>query len=106
MKAWAEKFYKSEQWRKCRKAYIHMRHGICERCCDKPGKIVHHKIYLNPGNIDDPIVTMNFNNLELLCQDCHNTEHQSRYGTTRSGLTFDIDGQLIKSIGYKEEGEV
>ena len=35
---------------------------------------MHHKIYLTPQNINDPAVTLAEDNLELLCQDCHNKE--------------------------------
>lgn len=102
MKAWAEKFYKSKAWQKCRTAYVKEKFGICERC-GKPGKIVHHKIYLTPENINCPEITMNFNNLELVCKTCHNQEHiavQARY--TREGLDFDIDGNLIRKPGKAE----
>ena len=33
------------------------------------------KSYLTPENILDPSVTLNFDNLEFLCHDCHNREH-------------------------------
>ena len=54
---------------------------MCERCLKKglvvPGEIVHHKIRLSPENINDPSVTLNFDNLELLCRDCHGEEHRT-----------------------------
>ncbi|HHT71895.1 MAG TPA: HNH endonuclease [Firmicutes bacterium] len=74
MKPWAEKFYKSKAWRQCRHAYSSSQHGLCERC-GSAGWIVHHKIYLTPGNINSPEITLNWINLELLCLDCHNREH-------------------------------
>ncbi|OYD06095.1 HNH endonuclease [Paludifilum halophilum] len=95
MKAWAKSFYKSKAWRDCRDAYFVSRHGLCERC-SRPGKIVHHKIYLTPDNIDNPDVSLNWENLELLCQDCHNNEH---HGTkpTGDGLKFDESGDLVEA---------
>lgn len=102
MKPWAEKFYKSKAWLKCRKAYIDSVCGICERC-GKPGKIVHHKTYLNEKNINDPSVSLNFTNLEYLCQDCHNTEHMEREDAlVRGGLKFGEKGNLIRAPGKKE----
>lgn len=74
MKDFAEAFYKSKRWKACRLAYFKYRNGICERCREA-GKIVHHKIRLTPNNIHDSSVTLSFDNLELLCQDCHNKEH-------------------------------
>lgn len=93
MKPWARSFYKSKAWRDTRDAYIASRHGLCERC-GAGGKIVHHRIYLTPDNINDPAMTLNFDNLELLCQDCHNAEH---HGTipAADGLAFDEYGDLV-----------
>lgn len=93
-KEYAKHFYKSKEWKKCREAYYISQHGICERC-GKPGEIVHHKIYITPGNINNPEVTLNFDNLELLCQDCHNKEHHSS-NVTAEGLMFDGDGNLVR----------
>lgn len=93
MKPWAKSFYKSKAWRDCRDAYFIFRHGLCERC-GGPGKIVHHKIYLTPQNINDPNVSLNWENLELLCQDCHNEEHHEDEATV-SGLMFDENGNLV-----------
>lgn len=40
-----------------------------------PGDQVHHKKHLTPKNINDPEITLNWDNLELLCLDCHRKEH-------------------------------
>ena len=76
----AKAFYKSAAWRDCREAYSNRVGGLCERCLRKgiyrPGVIVHHKVYLTEDNIRDPEVALNFDNLELLCIDCHNEEHE------------------------------
>lgn len=60
-------FYTTDAWKKCREAYIASVFGLCERC-GKPGYIVHHKIPITDENEDDPNVTLNFDNLEYLCQ--------------------------------------
>lgn len=86
-------FYHSKAWRKCRDAYFRYKYGLCERC-GGPGKIVHHKKYLTPVNVNDPDVSLNWDNLELLCQDCHNKEHH-RGRSTADGLMFDNDGNLV-----------
>lgn len=79
MKDYARRFYSSKAWKETRKAYAKSKGGLCERCLKKglyvPGVIVHHKIYLNPDNINDPAVSLNWNNLELVCRDCHAQEH-------------------------------
>jgi 5-methylcytosine-specific restriction endonuclease McrA len=92
---YAKKFYKSKAWRQCRQAYFDMKHGLCERC-DETGKIVHHKKYITPENINDANITLSFDNLELLCQDCHNKEHFERYSATVWGTMFDSTGNLIQ----------
>ena len=67
-------------WIKCSRAYRKEKGGICERCAKKglivPGMEVHHKIKLTPENINDPMVALNWDNLELLCKDCHLMEHE------------------------------
>lgn len=94
-KPWAVKFYRSVAWKKVRQAYFIQKHGLCERC-GGPGEIVHHKIYLNPDNINNPSISLNDKYLELLCRECHNREHFEKHYPTRKGFTFDEDGNLIK----------
>lgn len=93
----AKRFYKSTAWKKCRESYINRVHGLCERC-GKPGKIVHHKTYIDSYNINNPNITLNHSNLEYLCQDCHNREHFEKYSPVREGFMFDDEGNLIKSL--------
>jgi len=69
-----ERFYKSKAWQKTRNTYIIYKNGKCERC-ESAGVIVHHKFYITAQNINDPNITLNFDNLELLCRQCHNKEH-------------------------------
>jgi len=90
----AKRFYKSRAWQKCRASYISKVHGLCERC-EQPGVIVHHKEYINIGNVDDPYVTLNHDNLEYLCQTCHNKEHFSKHEPLAKGYAFDVEGNLI-----------
>lgn len=77
----ADAFYSSREWRRCRTAYA-KRQIYCERCeklgLTVPGTEVHHKIRLTPDNIKDPSVALNWENLELLCEQCHDEEHRKR----------------------------
>ena len=91
----AKKFYWSSAWKKCRASYIQSVFGLCERC-SKPGSIVHHTEYIDHTNVDDPSITLNHENLELLCQTCHNQEHFEKGGVTRRDVMFDDDGNLIQ----------
>lgn len=100
----AKRFYKSKQWKSARASYVKSVNGLCERCLRNgrysAGEIVHHKRHLSPSNIDDPSVTLSFENLELLCRDCHAKEHPEIYGKTEMGETrvrFDVDGNVIRA---------
>ena len=100
MKEYAKKFYLSAAWRRTRDAYARYRCGICERC-GAAGDIVHHKTHITPANIRDPRVTLNFANLELLCQDCHNKEHFKRVPSTR--YRIGSDGSVLPPEGGENE---
>lgn len=80
MREFAESFYKSKAWQDCRAAYVKRVGGLCERCLASgiysSGEIVHHKTHLTPENISDPEIALGFDNLELLCRDCHGNEHR------------------------------
>ena len=82
MKDYAKAFYKSKAWRECQQTYKSMVGGLCEECLANgiytAGVIVHHKEHITPDNITDPNVTLNYNNLKLVCRDCHAREHSSR----------------------------
>lgn len=93
-KEFAKAFYRSKEWKKCRNGYIKSVYSLCERC-NKPGYILHHKILLTPQNINDSSVTLNWDNLEYLCQECHNKEHFEKYSGIKQGLGFDDEGNLI-----------
>ena len=82
----AKSFYGSAAWDYTRKAYAKSKQNLCERCLAKgrytPGAVVHHRIHLTPENITDPAVSLNWDNLELLCMDCHadaHKDHSVRY---------------------------
>lgn len=95
MKEFAESFYHSKAWLEAREYIYTKNHGICNRC-GRPGDIVHHKIYLTPQIINDPTVTLAEDNLELLCQDCHNKEHMRKDTACAEGFMFDENGDLIE----------
>lgn len=83
----AHSFYVSPAWIKCRTAYARSKANLCERCLQKgiinagtkkhPNE-VHHKIRLTPENIRDPEVALNWDNLEVLCEECHKKEHRTQ----------------------------
>lgn len=93
----AKAFYSSKQWQKARQAYIATKFGICERCGKPNARQVHHKVWLNETNINDPEIALNFKNFELLCDVCHQLEHNEKTSPIVAGLKFDENGQLIKA---------
>lgn len=100
-------FYKSKQWEDARAAYIRSVHGLCERCFAHgklvPGEIVHHKVHLSPENINDPAITLGFDNLEYVCRQCHADEHPEIYGRGEEKAPprygFDEFGNLVNTEG-------
>lgn len=105
-------FYKSKAWEDVRKTVWLKQNLLCNRChrpvyvdglstyIPKERRlkgIVHHKQYLNDSNIYDINLTLNMDNLEGLCQECHNRIHFST-NSTRDGVHFDENGNLVKDI--------
>ena len=89
----AKKLYSGKAWKACRNAYFAYRNGICERC-GAPGEEVHHKVYLTPQNIHDPSVVFGWDNLELLCRDCHMLEHEKKKNLRRRKPMLEKDVKI------------
>lgn len=78
-----EAFYKSNEWVQFRLVYIAEHEPICTDC----GKFIveskelhlHHIEELTLENVNDYNVSLNPDNLTILCHDCHNKRHQ-RFG--------------------------
>jgi len=98
MKDYARSFYGGRQWKKISRLYMIQQNYVCERC-GSVAVICHHKQHISPANINDPSVTLSFDNLEALCQECHNREHFQKY----SKAIFDGSGEMI---GAKESAEI
>ena len=95
-KDYAKSFYNSLAWKTCREAYKKSVGGLCERCLKKglftPAYMVHHKTHITPENISNPDITLNWENLEALCYDCHIEEHNR--GRNRR-YKVDANGKVI-----------
>lgn len=106
-KEYAKSFYNSRAWRNSSKAYAKSVGCLCERCKKngiiKPYKIVHHKIYISPENIHDISITLNWDNFEAVCKECHDDEHLGDYKPTVKGTRFDEYGNIVSDIGDKRE---
>lgn len=103
VQAWAERFYNSGAWHRCRTGYIRERIGIdggrCEACGEAQGYIVHHKIALTPENVADPDVALNWGNLQYVCKNCH--DRFEGHGLSRGAapcVVFDASGQPVARV--------
>ena len=90
-----EEKYKGARWKKTRRLKLQL-NPFCERCLKKgiysPAFIIHHKEYITDKNYMFDEVFYNLDNLESLCQPCHNQEHFSE----EDEFIFDENGDLIK----------
>lgn len=101
-KEFAREFYNSTRWRKCTKAFAQSKMYICEMCHNKTVArksterqrwIVHHKVPLTPSNINNFDIAYGWDNLMLLCLECHNKIHSNDCNSRV--MHFDEDGNLI-----------
>ena len=95
----AKHLYNSKQWQDVRNSYFNSKFGLCERCQAigkiTPGEIVHHKIYVSPDNINNTDITLNWDNLMVVCRDCHAQIHEG-VPSKEDGLMFNEEGDLIE----------
>ena len=96
-----EAFYHSTEWRKCSEAFRREKHFTCEMC-GKEGWLVHHKQPLTDETADDPDIALNFDNLMLLCNSCHDAIHHKLKGKGSGKekhvlAKFGPDGSVIVS---------
>lgn len=82
MKSYARPLYSSQQWKKCRAAYLKNVGGLCEICLAKgifrSAEIVHHKIFIDESNYNDPEIALNFKYLQAVCRQCHEEIHNNK----------------------------
>ena len=106
----ARPFYGSKAWKKCRSSYKHYRMGLCERCLARgeinPGVIVHHKIHLTPENIYNRDITLSWDNLELLCRDCHDLEHEVKDSLVDANRSRPKKIEKIKRYFINADGSI
>ena len=76
------KVYNTQLWQKTRRAYKKSVGGLCEMCLSKgiirAGKEVHHKVPITAENENDESIVTNFDNLILLCEECHHDVHTKK----------------------------
>ena len=102
MKDFAARLYSSRAWKDCRQAYRKSVGGLCEVCLAKglykPGDMVHHKIHLTPNNINNPAITLDWNNLQLVCRDGHAEIHEKTHEKKWWRFTIDDGGRVSPQV--------
>lgn len=74
-------FYHSKAWRDL-SYLLRLNSGKCQRCgriADMKQLHAHHKVILTPLNVNDTSISLNPDNIEILCNSCHDEEH-NRFG--------------------------
>ena len=94
-----EAFYKSKKWQKVREAYFKKAKGLCEVCLKegliKQGEIVHHIIEMDPEKIKNEQLAYGFDNLQLVCRDCHAKIHGKPKRRSKKRYEIDEQGKVI-----------
>lgn len=100
-KPFSKHIYESWRWKKCARAFAESKLYICERCGHlvKPNEknklryVVHHRQPLTLETMNDDLMVFGWDNLQLLCYECHMTVH----GLHKAGRTmhWDETGNLV-----------
>lgn len=88
-------FYTGKSWHDFRIALIAERGPVCERChkvvTDPLDLIGHHKKELTAENFNDSLISLNPDNVMLVCHSCHDTIHE-RFGHTAERKVYIVYG--------------
>lgn len=95
MQKYAESFYKSGTWQRVQSFVMQRDHFLCVECLKvgrvTPADLVHHIIPITRQNIDDPEITLNPDNLEAVCVQCHANLHPKE---NKRRWSVDSDGNI------------
>ncbi len=87
------KFYKSKEWVRARDLCKMRNRFVCEECGSPKDLEVHHKIALTLANYQDPMISLNQDNLQCLCRSCHMAKRG--IGIIRNDLMFTEAGDIV-----------
>ncbi|HEU7706226.1 TPA: HNH endonuclease [Streptococcus pneumoniae] len=90
-RVWQIRFYNSKPWRTLRNKVRYHKRMRCDMCgCLIHSKsIVDHIIEIDESNYQDESITLNEDNLQLLCFECHNTK------TFQSKINLNLENRNI-----------
>ena len=90
-RTWQIKFYNSKPWRTLRNRIRTTKRMRCDMC----GRLIHgksivdHIIEIDETNYQDESITLNEDNLQLLCLECHNVK------TFQSKINLNLENRNI-----------
>lgn len=90
-RTWQIKFYNSKPWITLRNRIRSTKRMRCDMC----GRLIHsksivdHIIEIDETNYKDESITLNEDNLQLLCLECHNTK------TFQSKINLNLENRNI-----------
>lgn len=90
-RTWQIKFYNSKPWITLRNRIRSAKRMRCDMC----GRLIHsksivdHIIEIDETNYQDESITLNEDNLQLLCLECHNTK------TFQSKINLNLENRNI-----------
>ena len=91
-------FYASRKWRAFRLSLIVERGNQCQQCGKTIAKaselIGHHTIELTPECVSDHQISLNPDNVQLICRDCHDRVHQ-RFGYQKKKQVYLVYGSPL-----------
>ena len=90
-------FYSSREWQMARKQALLRDHFSCQLCGARAEE-VHHLIELDETNVNDRSISLNLENLQSLCHDCHTKitmqEHRGTQPDSGNEYFFDENGMI------------
>lgn len=94
-------FYNSKAWQDARRRALMRDAYTCQMCSGRATE-VHHLIELDENNFKDKNISLNLNNLQSLCHECHTkiTEkhHHSKRNDVSNEYFFDENGYVQKVL--------
>lgn len=98
----AKRFYNSAAWRLAREEALQRDHYTCQPCLRRgmltPADTVHHLVPIETA----PEKALDLDNLEPICQACHNKEHPERGAGERQGEERPRKARVIASEANPE----
>lgn len=79
-------------WRRCRLGFLQSENFVCNRC-KGIATLAHHKEELTAANVTDFNIALSWDNLESLCDPCHERQHRKQI--ISKGLAFDDNGNIV-----------